>query len=485
MEIKENLVNSNKYYLKCPHSMTPKYITIHNTANTASAASEINYMINNNNATGFHIAVDDVDAIIGIPLNRNSWHAGDGGKGKGNLESIGIEICYSKDYATDRHAKAFINAIDVTKQLMQRFNIPIENVVQHNHWSGKDCPHRIRAEGTWSAFLDGLKDKEVKGDMASLINGYQVLTWQGETIHIYKGGNVLELISAKGDESYKALQTIDNLTLNDKSIDCIVNAGYFEMANKAIYGQHYGVEQSDINDFAPKQKEWLVTYQNAITKKIHHMTSDNYWMGKNEVLWAVSPAAVLLHDGVPYEYFSSACGKGKITTKNTQTLLLQFSDMSIALAVVSGKLDLYQCRQFAMAYGAIHMSAYDSGGSSQMVIDGVKKVFTGRKIANGLAFVKSQNEPNTMPNDTNNSINAKGSITVVKIGLNVRKELKFLKGLASGEKIGFIKMGQTVDIIDMVDGLQPDGYQWAKVLYNCQVGYCQYDSQCYWIKFNK
>ena len=37
---------------------------------------------------------------------------------------------------------------------MQRHGISLANVVQHNHWNGKDCPKTIRGtEGAWEAFL--------------------------------------------------------------------------------------------------------------------------------------------------------------------------------------------------------------------------------------------------------------------------------------------------------------------------------------------
>ena len=37
---------------------------------------------------------------------------------------------------------------------MQRHGIPLANVVQHNHWNGKDCPNAIRGTaGAWEAFL--------------------------------------------------------------------------------------------------------------------------------------------------------------------------------------------------------------------------------------------------------------------------------------------------------------------------------------------
>lgn len=45
-------------------------------------------MIRNNNELSFYIAVDDKEAVQGIPLDRNSWHCGDGG-GNDNRKFIG------------------------------------------------------------------------------------------------------------------------------------------------------------------------------------------------------------------------------------------------------------------------------------------------------------------------------------------------------------------------------------------------------------
>ncbi len=50
--------------------MTPEYITIHNTANDASAANEISYMTGNSESTSYHFAVDDKEVIQGIPLTE-------------------------------------------------------------------------------------------------------------------------------------------------------------------------------------------------------------------------------------------------------------------------------------------------------------------------------------------------------------------------------------------------------------------------------
>ena len=88
MTIRQNLVSENKYKIKCPYSMKPTRIIIHNTANDASAENEVKYMVSNNKEVSFHYAVDDKEAVQGIPLDRNSWNAGDGKNGVGNREGI-------------------------------------------------------------------------------------------------------------------------------------------------------------------------------------------------------------------------------------------------------------------------------------------------------------------------------------------------------------------------------------------------------------
>ena len=65
----------SKYSIKCPYGMKAEYITIHNTANDASAMAEISYMIGRPEKVSFHVAVDNYRVVTGIPFNRNAWHA--------------------------------------------------------------------------------------------------------------------------------------------------------------------------------------------------------------------------------------------------------------------------------------------------------------------------------------------------------------------------------------------------------------------------
>lgn len=149
--IRQMLVDSSKYSIKCPYSMTPKWIVIHNTANDASANNEVSYMRNNNYEVSFHYAVDDIEVVQGLPLDRNGWHAGDG-NGEGNRLGIGIEICYSKSGGS-RFDKAEINASQLVAKLLKDYGWGIDKVRTHQSFSGKYCPHRTMDKG-WQRFLN-------------------------------------------------------------------------------------------------------------------------------------------------------------------------------------------------------------------------------------------------------------------------------------------------------------------------------------------
>ena len=146
------LVPVAKYDIKCPYAMTPQYVTIHNTANDASALAEISYMIGNWDEVSYHWAVDDTQAIQGIEHNRNGWHSGDGGNGKGNRKSIGIEICHSLTPGNPKYAKSEENGAKLAAIILHQYGWGIDRIRKHQDWSGKYCPHRILDNGNWEGF---------------------------------------------------------------------------------------------------------------------------------------------------------------------------------------------------------------------------------------------------------------------------------------------------------------------------------------------
>lgn len=156
MNIVKNLVSESKYSVKCPYSMTPEFIVVHNTANDATAANEVKYMISNNNQVSFHFAVDDKEVVQGLPTDRNAWHAGDDGSGRGNRYGIAVEICYSKSGGA-RFENAEKNAAKFIAQLLKERGWGVDKVKKHQDFSNKYCPHRTLDKG-WASFVNMIKD---------------------------------------------------------------------------------------------------------------------------------------------------------------------------------------------------------------------------------------------------------------------------------------------------------------------------------------
>lgn len=130
---------------------TADRITIHNTGNRgvgADAAAHARWMYTSASYS-WHVTVDDREAWQSIPWEMQGWHAGDGG-GAGNIESIGIEIAM---HAGIDQEQAYENAAWLVAWLRQQGHGAL-GVVQHNYWTGKDCPELIRHEaGKWEWFL--------------------------------------------------------------------------------------------------------------------------------------------------------------------------------------------------------------------------------------------------------------------------------------------------------------------------------------------
>ena len=201
LKIREIEMPVHMYSIKCPYWMTADRVVIHNTANDASAENEIEYMQSNYNQVSYHYAVDDKEAVLGSPLNRNTWHAGDGAYGDGNRKGIAIEICYSKS-GGKRYDKAVDNALELTAQLMKQYNIPATNIMYHATWSGKHCPHRLLDSGVT---LEVFRAK-AKAKYSELYEGkaqkpqYQVVV--GSFLHKENANKRIKELKAKGFDSF-------------------------------------------------------------------------------------------------------------------------------------------------------------------------------------------------------------------------------------------------------------------------------------------
>lgn len=137
------------------------YITLHNTGLVDVKANNFHRSLKRENAltngrkASWTFTVDDIEIYQEVPTSWETWHAGNS---TGNKNSISIEMCMWSD--KEKQRKTYDNAARLVAELMKMHNIPISKVVQHNKWSGKNCPEYLRAGKhgyNWSWFIELVK----------------------------------------------------------------------------------------------------------------------------------------------------------------------------------------------------------------------------------------------------------------------------------------------------------------------------------------
>ena len=131
---------------------------IHNTDNPspgANAAAHAKYQKGPDaraRQVSWHFTVDDIAVFQSLPTNEVGRHAG---SSAGNSISLGIEICMNPemDEAAGYDRSALLTAV-----MARAHGISVPSgIVQHNHWTGKNCPRVLRERaGAWQAFLDAV-----------------------------------------------------------------------------------------------------------------------------------------------------------------------------------------------------------------------------------------------------------------------------------------------------------------------------------------
>ena len=140
--------------------ISPTKITIHNTDNTspgANAAAHAKYQKGadaQKRKVSWHFTVDDKAVFQSLPTNEMGWHAA---STEGNKTSIGIEICMNPEMDD---AAGYDRAALLTAVMAHQLDVSVDDgIVQHNSWSGKNCPRVLRATpGGWSKFLAQVRD---------------------------------------------------------------------------------------------------------------------------------------------------------------------------------------------------------------------------------------------------------------------------------------------------------------------------------------
>ena len=159
MNIKQGLPCHNSNYSDKRGGNPIKYVVIHYTANNGDTAqNNCKYFNSPNRKASAHYFVGRDGVFQSVQDIHTAWHCGGSSykhKYCRNANSIGIEMC-SK---IDGNGKYYIensvidNAIDLTKYLMDKYNISSSNVIRHYDVTGKACPEPfVRDENLWKNF---------------------------------------------------------------------------------------------------------------------------------------------------------------------------------------------------------------------------------------------------------------------------------------------------------------------------------------------
>ena len=143
---------------------TVKYIVVHYTAGKGDTAQgNGRYFRDNQVGTSAHWFVDETDAVLSVEEHFVAWHCG-GAVYKHpacrNSNSIGVELCSEMDEKGEYffNEATVENAKELVRYLMEKYNVPVENVIRHYDVTGKICPAPFVGAGkdAWDEFKGGL-----------------------------------------------------------------------------------------------------------------------------------------------------------------------------------------------------------------------------------------------------------------------------------------------------------------------------------------
>lgn len=153
-----------------------KYIVFHYTGNKGDTAENNgNYFKNNIVKASANFFVDSTTIVESVPVDyvpyavggNKYYNCSNSGGGKfykkaTNANTINIEMCGDKNgKASDKTRE---NALGLGKELMEKYGIPIENVIRHFDVTGKQCPayfcYSAQNDKAWKEFKDRLGVKE-------------------------------------------------------------------------------------------------------------------------------------------------------------------------------------------------------------------------------------------------------------------------------------------------------------------------------------
>lgn len=195
-----------------------EYIVIHYVGAVSTAKNNADYFRSINRGASAHYFVDEKDIYQVVRDEDSAWHCGASKYycGCRNKNSLSIEMCcYMNKGKLDIKEEVVNKAIQLTKELMNTYNIPVENVVRHYDVTHKNCPAPfVEDNKRWVQF---------KKDLVSSVHTCENTSKTNEEIAIeainglWGNGEARKQKLTKAGYDYTTIQNIVNNLLNPYS----------------------------------------------------------------------------------------------------------------------------------------------------------------------------------------------------------------------------------------------------------------------------
>ena len=203
MEIIKDITNKNR---TIANNRKIEYLVMHYVGAVSTARNNASYFKNIYRAASAHYFVDDNEIVQVVEDKDIAWHCGNDVyyNGARNSNSLSIEMCcYKMDNGNlNVTEKTESNAVELAKELIKKYNIPINNVVRHYDVTHKNCPApMVNSEERWNEFKKKLQSESTDEEETTSKEDYtdyekRVRNWQ-DTMNLDYNSN-LELDGSFG-----------------------------------------------------------------------------------------------------------------------------------------------------------------------------------------------------------------------------------------------------------------------------------------------
>lgn len=200
MQINDNLTTVNYNHRD---SRGIKYIVVHYTANKNDTAyNNTRYFKDTDRGASAHYFVDDTEIWRCVQDVDVAWHCGAKSYRHPdcrNANSIGVEMCTSYSSADGYYISTATtsNTVELVRHLMEKYDIPPENVLRHYDVTGKNCPAPwVVNSRKWQEFLNMLEeeiDMEVLEQLRERISALEAENARQNEVINRMGGEIQEL----------------------------------------------------------------------------------------------------------------------------------------------------------------------------------------------------------------------------------------------------------------------------------------------------